>query len=268
MGGVGTVGYFGVKKFADRADRIEVTFDRMETEYGHPSDFVPRLDGSIPPSRMEVFLAVRDEMSVVQQEVSGLFRTLDGENDAGVIDKVKAGMKFIPSLLIFIEERNNIMLNHGMGVGEYQYIYSLAYYGLLGKDPSDGPGFNVISDDEDSDRDSWHWDVKASEDDEEEITAKREREVRRSVNRVQGQVVKNQLAALDEAGQVANLDIDTWRAELAAEAEAMDRESLRILWEEGIPAQIRASLEPYQIRLDETYDDMTSILEMGLVEPN
>jgi hypothetical protein len=266
MGGVGTVGYFGVKKFADRADRIEGTFDQMDAEYGQPSDFVPEIDGRVPGHRMEVFLAVRDEMGEVQQEVSDLFRTLDGDGDAGVVDKVKAGMKFIPSLLIFIEERNNIMLNLGMGVGEYQYIYSLAYYGLLGKDPSDGPGFNVVTDDEDSDRDSWHWDIKAGEDDEEDIAAKREREVRRFVNKVQSHVVKNQLEALDTAGSVEGLDFDIWRAELAAEAAAMDRESLRFLWEEGLPAQIRDSLDPYRVRLDATYNDMTSILEMGLVE--
>jgi hypothetical protein len=266
MGGVGTVGYFGVKKFGDRADRIEGTFDQMDAEYGQPSDFVPEIDGHVPGHRMEVFLAVRDEMGEVQQEVSDLFRTLDGEGDAGVVDKVKAGMKFIPSLLIFIEERNNIMLNLGMGVGEYQYIYSLAYYGLLGKDPSDGPGFNVVTDDEDSDRDSWHWDIKAGEDDEEDIAAKREREVRRFVNKVQSHVVKNQLEALDTAGSVEGLDFDIWRAELAAEAAAMDRESLRFLWEEGLPAQIRDSLEPYRVGLDATYNDMTSILEMGLVE--
>ena len=266
MGGIGTVGYFGVKKFADRAERIEGTFDRMDAEYGQPSDFVPEIDGRVPVPRMEVFLAVRDEMGGVQQEVSGLFRTLDGDGDAGVIDKVKAGMKFIPSLLIFIEERNNIMLNHGMGVGEYQYIYSLAYYGLLGKDPSDGPGFEVVGEEHEQNGDSWRWDINAGEEDEEDVAAKREREVRRFVNRVQSRVLKNQLEALDKAGSVTGLDFDVWRAELAAEAEAMDRESLRFLWEEGLPGQIRASLEPYRVRLEETYDDMTSILEMGLVE--
>ena len=86
------------KKFADRADRIEGTFERMDAEYGEPSDFVPRTGRQHPCGRMEVFLAVRDEMGPTQQEVSDLFRTLDGENDAGVIAKVKAGMKFIPSL--------------------------------------------------------------------------------------------------------------------------------------------------------------------------
>jgi len=266
MGGVGTVGYFGVKKFADRAERIEGTFDRMDAEYGQPSDFVPEIDGRIPADRIEIFLAVRDDMGEVQQEVSGLFRTLDGEGESGVIDKIKAGMKFIPSLLIFIEERNNIMLNHGMGVGEYQYIYSLAYYGLLGKDPTDGPGFTVASDDDNREDNDWHWDINTGDSDEDDVRENREREVRRSVNRVQSQVIQNQLEALDAAGSVASLDYDIWRAELAAEAAAMDRESLRMLWEEGLPAQIRDSLEPYRVRLDETYDDMTSILEMGLVE--
>ena len=266
IGGIGTVGFFGVKKFADRADRIEGSFERMDAEYGEPSDFVPRLDGSIAPSRMEVFLAVRDQMGPTQSEVSDLFRTLDGENDAGVIAKIKAGMKFIPSLLIFIEDRNNIMLEKGMGVGEYQYIYSLAYYGLLGKDPSDGPGFSVTGDDEDHGDSGWRWNVGSGESDEEDVALNREREVRRFVNRVQSRVIRNQLAAVDQASQVAGLDIDTWRAELAAEAEAMDRESLRFLWEEGMPVQIRESLEPYRVRLDETYDDMTSILEMGLVD--
>ena len=100
----------------------------------------------------------------------------------------------------------------------------------------------------------------------EETKSKRAREVRKFVNRVQGRVIRNQLAALDEAGYVDGLDFETWRAELTAEAEAMDRESLRILWEEGLPDQIRASLAPYGDRLDATYDPMTSILEMGLVE--
>ncbi len=266
--GIGTVGYFGVKRFKDRTDRIEVTFDRMDAEYGHPSEFTPQIDGRIPADRMGIFLAVRNDIQPVQQEVSGLFQTLDGTGDSGWVAKAKAGMKFIPSLLIFIEERNQIMLDHGMGVGEYQYIYSLAYYGLLGKDPSDGPGFTVASDEENQGEDDWRWEVKAGgRADEEEIREKREREVRRFVNRVQSQVLANQLAALDaHAGYLDGLDFDVWREELAAEAAAMARESLRLLWEEGLPVQTRASLEPYRDQLDETYDAMTSILEMGLVE--
>jgi hypothetical protein len=267
MAGIGTVGYFGVKRFADRTDRIEVTFNRMDAEYGRPSEFTPEIDGRIPADRMGVFLAVRDDIQPVQQEVSGLFRTLDGTDGSGWMAKVQAGMKFIPSLLIFIEERNQIMLDHGMGVGEYQYIYALAYYGLLGKDPSDGPGFTVASDDDDNEEKNWGWNVKVGDGDDGDVREKREREVRRFVNRVQSRVLANQLEALDEhAGDLDGLDFDIWRAELAAEAAAMDRESLRLLWEEGLPAQTRASLEPYRDRLDATYDDMTSILEMGLVE--
>jgi hypothetical protein len=267
MGGLGTVGYFGVKKFADRAEKIEGTFDRMDAEYGSPADFVPAVDGRIAAERMEVFLKVRDEVRGVQQEVSGMFRTLDGQGESGFIAKAKAGMKFIPSLLIFIEERNAIMLDNGMGVGEYQYIYSLAYYGLLGKDPGDGPGFAVVSDDEHKSENGWQWNFDTGDDEKQEVRARRERDLRRFVNRVQSQVAANQLEALDaNAGSLTDLDFDTWRAELSAEVAAMERESVRLLWEEGMPPQIRDSLEPYRDRLDATYDDMTSILEMGMVE--
>ncbi len=182
--GIGTVGYFGIKGFKDRTDRIEVTFDRMDAEYGRPSEFTPQIDGRIPSDRMGIFLAVRNDIQPVQQEVSGLFRTLDGTGDSGWVAKAKAGMKFIPSLLIFIEERNQIMLDRGMGVGEYQYIYSLAYYGLLGKDPTDGPGFTVASNDDDNEEDSWNWNINAGDSDEDDVRENREREVRRFVNRV------------------------------------------------------------------------------------
>jgi len=37
-------------------------------------------------------------------------------------------------------------------------------------------------------------------------------------------------------------------------------------WEEGLPTQILGSLEPYRVRLDESYDAMTSIIEMGLTD--
>jgi hypothetical protein len=266
LAGAGTVGFFSVKKFTERADRIEETFDRMDAEYGQPSEFVPELDGSVPAGRMEVFLAVREEMHDVQMEVSEMFSTLDGRNDAGVIDKFKAGIRFIPALFIFIEERNNIMLERGMGVGEYQYIYALSYYGLLDKDLSDGPGFTVVSDEEHTENDSWNWQINSGDDGEEETRERRAREVRKFVNRVQSRVIRNQLEALDEVGYVEGLDFETWRAQVQAEAEAMERESLRLLWEEGLPEQIRESLEYYRDRLNASYDDMTSILEMGLVE--
>ncbi len=263
--GIGTVGYFGVKKFVDRAENLEASMEQMDAEYGSPSDFVPRVDGSIPSDRMAVFLAVREQMTPVRTEVSDIFLTLDGQNDAGVIDKVKAGVKFLPSLLVFIEERNRTMMEQGMGVGEYQYIYALAYYGLLGVDPSDGPGFSVTSDDE-AEEQGFQWQGNIGDEKPEKVREERERDLRRLVNRVQARVLANQLEALDaDVSALGDLDRETWREQLAAEAAAMDRESLRLLWEEGMPEQIRASLEPYRSQLEGTYDPMTSILEMGLV---
>ena len=55
---------------------------------------------------------------------------------------------------------------------------------------------------------------------------------------------------------------------LGAEVEALKLESLRFPWEEGLPEQIRASLEPYRDRLAATYDPLTSVIEMGLTDEN
>ena len=75
-----------------------------------------------------------------------MLHTLDG--DGNWIAKAQVGWKMIPALLSFIGERNEILLNRNMGVGEYQHIYALSYFVLLDKDPGDGPGFVLAGDDE------------------------------------------------------------------------------------------------------------------------
>jgi hypothetical protein len=95
----------------------------------------------------------------------------------------------------------------------------------------------------------------------------RSERVRTYVNNVQVKVLANQLEAY-RASLPAGTDLatDPWGAQLEAELAAMKLESLRFPWEEGLPAQIRASLEPYSDRINETYDSMTSIIEMGLTD--
>ncbi len=70
------------------------------------------------------------------------------------------------------------------------------------------------------------------------------------------------------AGLPAGTDLatDLWGAALTAELAAMELETLRFPWEEGLPERIRTSLEPYRDRLDLSYDPMTSIVEMGLTD--
>ena len=52
---------------------------------------------------------------------------------------MRTGAGAIPRLAEFERNRADALLEHRMGLGEYWYIYSLAYYSWLKKDPGDGP---------------------------------------------------------------------------------------------------------------------------------
>ncbi len=265
LGGAGTCAYFGVKQFKDQADGLDETFEAVEAQFGDATDFVPRPDGAIPAERMETFLAIRDDMAPSRVEISNMLHTLDG--DGNWIAKAQVGWKMIPALLSFIGERNEVLLNRNMGVGEYQQVYALSYFVLLDKDPGDGPGFVLAGDDEDEEDGGpvhVNWGHSGDEDAVREARAKK---VRVFVNDVQVAVLRNQLEAYRATLSAGTeLEADSWGGTLTAELAAMDLESLRFPWEEGLPAQIRDSLEPYRTRLDQTYDPMTSIIEMGLTD--
>lgn len=267
LGAVGTCGYLGVRKIIDKADGLEEGFAALDAEFGPPGDFTPDPSGAIPPDRMEAFLEIRSRMTPLREEVSAIFRTLDGKENQDFLDKAKAGFKLVPSIMEFIAERNRIALEVGMGVGEYQHVYCLAYYGLLGKDPADGPGFTLHSDDEGDGEVQFGWKGSGEGKDEEDVRRERVRELRRMVNKVQRAILANQLQAL-EGRDPAHPEDEAWRNQLEAEVGAMKAEYLRLPWETGLPDRIGESLEPYRSALEATYDPMTSILEMGLVDPD
>ncbi len=264
LGGVGTCGYFGVKKIQEQVEGMEENADAVQARFGDADDFVPELDGAIPAARMETFLAIRDDMAPVRNETSEILNVLD-DDGGNWVAKAQAGMKMIPAMLGFVNQRNTILLANDMGVGEYQYIYALSYFVLLDKDPGDGPGFQMSGDDEEENGNvKVDWGGDGSE---EGVRDNRSERVRTYVNNVQVKVLANQLAAY-RASLPAGTDLatDPWGAQLEAELAAMNLESLRFPWEEGLPVQIRASLEPYSDRINATYDPLTSIIEMGLTD--
>lgn len=270
LGGIGTCGYFGFQKIKEGADRIEVTVGEMEARFGQIEDYTPQVDGRIPAATMEVFLAARDGMAAERESMSAMFRTLEEDGGGNVIAKIKAGLRFIPSMIVFVEQRNQALLNEGMGLGEYYHIYTLAYHNMLDKDLGDGPSFDIEGDDEEESESPVRFGVRTNDGDD-GARERRQRRRREFVNRTQRRILANQLQALDSLdaaalsmGGLSGLDRDTWRATLAAEVEAMRNEHLRLPWEEGLPPQIRASLEPYRDRLEASYDEMTAVLEMGM----
>ena len=150
VGGIGTCGYVGVKKISERADRMDASWEQVEARFGKPSDYVPPADGAMDPARVDTFLAVRSSMAAARNSLAASLIALDEDSkgSSGVIRKARAGLTLVPHLLDFVEARNQALVQHGMGLGEYMYIYGTAYFVWLDKDPADGPDFAVSDDDE------------------------------------------------------------------------------------------------------------------------
>jgi len=265
--GVGVFGFMAVKKIVDRTENIGVSYSVVEDTFGLPEEFIPSPDGRIPASRVEVFLETRRAMAPASEELSRILFILQGEMDgfessgASWIELSKAGIGLVPALFDYMESRNLAMVEEGMGPGEYSYIYSLAYFNLLGKDPGDGPAFTVTGNEPaENDNGGFRWNVGSASHDEGLSSDDRAREVRRCLNEILGPILRNQMTALQNSGTAAH---DPVLQALAVEIAAMDSEVYRLAWEENLPAHIRASLEPFAAELDELYDPIMNAVEIA-----
>jgi len=254
------------KKGIKRADSISASYSEIEDRFGSPGEFVPEPDGSIPARRVEAFLETRRTMAPEREKLSRILFVLDGEvegrqsSGASKMEKFKAGIGLFPALFDFFESSNNAMMEEGMGPGEYKYIYSLAYFSLLEKDPGDGPSFTITGDDDSEDNSGFQWSMRGSSNDDGVSRDDRAREVRAHLNELLGPILHNQLLALRNSG-VGNED-PVMQA-LLMETAAMDDETYRLIWEEGLPPQIRGSLELFVDELDELYDPLMNLLEIA-----
>lgn len=247
----GAVWFRGLTRdFADAAE----TREALEEEFGEPGDFTPAANGAIAAERMETFLAIRAATAESRAAVQHSFEVLPlSEDEAHELDEqgffekmgsvagiTSSAFGLAGRIGEFFVARNNAFAEQGMGLGEYGYIYVLAYYNWLGKSPQDGPAV---------DGDSSH-------------------DFERTYSRVRRNLIsnlENQLARVDAGGGVEAAPNDARRA-LEAEIQAMRDDRHRIPWEDGLPAPIEESLRPYREALDSSYDPATNPFELARME--
>ena len=268
-GGLGGIAFVSVKKIVNQAETMEDTFAAMDSTFGKPGEFVPEADGRIPPDRIRAFLDAHDAVAPQRDEAAKLVLLIDGEDPSGPVNafqKVKATVSFIPSMLHYLDVRNQALMDRGMGLGEFQYIYALAYFSYLHKDPGDGPSFQMSGPDEDGDGGNVHWGVHVDGEGG-DARDRRARQMRKMMNRNLQDMASNQLDELDrQLAAGADPALAAWRNELAVELDRMRQEPLRILWEEGIPEPLLESFEPYRDELDAAFVSVLNVVEMGLVD--
>jgi len=269
--GVGLVVAFSVyigrsvKGFDDAAESRKV----LERTYGADSEFVPWPDGSIPAERVEAFLAVRDATAPSRKGIEEFFRSIPMTDEQveeleskGVLEALGFAARItgdsfglVGDMKNLLKDRNQAMLDEGMGLGEYSFIYAMAYYAFLGHSQADGPeamgpggGMVVTIPPEPAQR---------------SVDERRPGFGRWPEGRIRRTIIANMRNQLQAAIAADPEGPDgAWPQELAAEIEAMEMDHRRPPWPDGPPASLAASLEPFRQRLEETYSPVANPFEL------
>jgi len=121
----------------------------LVAEYGEREAYIPPPQG-ITPDRLEKFLAVRRAVMPMCgkfQEIGDSFAAMNelekGDEDPskGEIFKAVGNLTggifgMVGNIGLFNQLRNQVLLDHGMSLGEYIWIYVLAYNSWLGFAPN------------------------------------------------------------------------------------------------------------------------------------
>src|SRR5262245_45288273 len=164
------------------------------------------------------------------------------EKMTAVFGIVKSAAGLGPAMGNLLQSRNQALLDAGMGMGEYTYIYVLAYHSWLGHPPGDGPEGDKIKVRPEGEPISLHGEGLPDRVRDEFLA-----------------IMRNQLASLD--GEPP--ERQAARGPLAAEIAAMESDPDRLPWKDGLPAATVASLAPYRDRLEAAYNPVTNAFELS-----
>jgi hypothetical protein len=232
------------------------TRESLDEKYGSQDTFTPPLDGAIPPHRIEAFLRVREQLQGLclsyENSLKGMqsLERFDGEDEVPREELMKSFVQVIrsaagmgPLMGKFFRERNRALLMAEMGLGEYTYLYALAY------------GDSLV--------------VRRSTGEEVHLTNRVNRRIKTALQ----EMLRRQLMALEkeQASQPASgvvsanslaAEAPTWLELLRAEIQALEGEGRYLPWEGALPTPIAVSLAPYRERLATVYCPHTVELEL------
>jgi hypothetical protein len=263
LGIVILIGIYAVIKGS--GERTIATRKALAQTYASPAEFTPALDGSIPTEHIRRFLDVRwqlipycEDLTRDTVDIQRMGRYEESEDEpplkpfvTDVGHALRGVFGLARRLNTYLITRNRALMAAEMGLGEYTWIYVLAYYSWLGHRPE-----KFVID---------------------------ETEYPRVFNdRVRGQIkemirrhVGDLEAGLAEAGSRRNSSrsdakrerrseesLSRWRAELAA----LETDPARMPFAGGLPQEIASSLEPFRPELEELYCPATCEIDLTQTE--
>ncbi len=258
------LGFLGARFARQTTQGFETAIETrkdLEQRFGPPESYVPAADGTVTQARLEIFLAVREASAPARERLTEAWSNIPlspeaaqelesqdfAEQMRSVFKITRSSVGLAAEMGELYEARNQAMADAGIGLGEYTYIYALAFYSWLGHSPSDGPDSALSDGGSVGSRmgDAFFGRVRS--------------------NLVQ--MLRNQLASLPvpaEGGKGKDAEADDgWREALGNEIAALAADRRRLPWQDGLPPAIAASFEPYRDRLETSYNPATNAFELG-----
>jgi len=220
---------------------VERTARTLEEKFGAPDDFTPSPAG-VASERLEAFLAVRQAVMARCPELVALgkqlapLRDADGSDQrpsaAGILSILGGSFRLGPVSVDLVSERNHALVTHRMGLGEYTYLYALAYQS--GRDAPEP---------------AWLFPRESERpNDGRERLLGILRRLARAARETPG-------AAIDGAG-------------LEAEIALLEADPARRLWADGLPAGLRDPLLARQADLAAVYCPAAAQFDLAEIERN
>jgi hypothetical protein len=237
-------------KFAPLQTASE-SLKKVAEAYGAAEAFGPPTDGAISPDRMKIFLSVREALKGEQARIDAALANFDldrlnqRQHTFGSVLRILNDMSnLIAPFGEYVDHRNRVLLDKRMGLGEYAYIYSIAYHSWLHHPLEEGP--LILTQGRSQDRDRVFRDNPGLSPE----------GVHRQYRRLMLRWLENQLDSIQGVEQTK------WRTILKAEIDRIDSNPGRIAWEDTLPLPIQKSLEPFRNRLTDTYHRSTNFIEL------
>lgn len=215
----------------------------IEEQFGPQEAYAPPASGAPSADRIEAFLDIRRgltaqcaDLTAAEDQVRKMER-FDQQDEVDRMEVMKEVFTLTrnmmgvgPVLGNLYEVRNQSLLDAGMGLGEYTYIFAVAYHDRLLDAPEAEQLFGPA------------------------VTNRRIRRALRSMLENQLEVVRSNGGA---EGEVSAIE---------AEIAAMEADQKRIPWQDGLPPAITEALSPYRTELDTLFCPAMAPLELMINE--